>query len=653
MRLPTCVLVLIGGLAQASFAQQSVATSEKDFLQEMPLVLSVSRLAQRLDETPGAVTVLDRNMIRLSGARDVADLLRLVPGFQTSNSFEGDAPQASYHGAYNGYSSRIQVLVDGRAAYSPYLIGSIGPGLQLVAMNDIERIEVLRGSNSASYGARAFLGVINIVTRDPADTLGAKGSISLGDNGIQDTQASLGWSTDKANFRLGIDRRYDAGLAGSAGADRITRLNFRMDYRPSAIDEVQFRVGGYDTQAALGYFNDPGRPQRDRFYDSRYLQLDWRRNLSLDSDLALGYAHARESYEDVFLYPLPAPFFGTVVDIGGYALSDTLSLQHTLRISPQLRLVWGSELRREQVVSKPIYNTAAIQKVDFTRLFGNLEWRFASDALILNAGGLLERDSRGTDNFAPRVMLNWHMVPGQTLRVGASKAYRPPSSYETSGNVQFSTNGVVLQINRLSRGNVQAESVLARELGYLGEFPKLALSLDVRAFHEQIGNPIKSVGYDLPAGTTLFTNASGVSQTSDYVNAEDFSIHGLEYQLKWRPWMGAQLVVGQSLTTIDSADTVEATAAPKSATTLMWTQKLPGGLDFTLTHQAQSLAKLHTARETYAFNRTDVRLGWPFRVGTNKADLSLVIQNLGPSIVDFDNTLFFQRRAYVTFRIEQ
>jgi iron complex outermembrane recepter protein len=330
-----------------------------------------------------------------------------------------------------------------------------------------------------------------------------------------------------------------------------------------------------------------------------------------------------------------------------------LSLQHTLRLSPQLRIVWGTELRREQVASKPIYNTAAIQQVDFTRLFGNLEWRFADDSLVLNAGGLLERDSRGTDSFAPRVMLNWHVVPGQTLRMGASKAYRPPSTYETSSNVQFSTNGIVLQINRLSRGNVQAESVLSRELGYLGEFPKLALSLDVRAFHEQIGSPIKSLVYDLPPGSTLFTNASGISQTSDYINTEGFAIHGLEYQLKWRPWMGAQLVLGQSLTTIDSADPVEANAAPKSATTLMWTQKLPGGLDLTLTHQAQSLAKLHSARETYAFSRTDVRVGWPFRLGANKADLSLVVQNLGPSYADFDNTLFFQRRAFVTLRVEK
>ena len=72
--------------------------SEKDFLTDMPIVLSVSRLPQRLDETPGTVTVMDREMIQLSGARDIVDLLRLVPGFQVSTSFESSAPVVSYHG---------------------------------------------------------------------------------------------------------------------------------------------------------------------------------------------------------------------------------------------------------------------------------------------------------------------------------------------------------------------------------------------------------------------------------------------------------------------------------------------------------------------------------------------------------------------------
>ena len=134
-------LLMSVSLLNLTSAQSGPITSETDYLTDMPIVLSVSRLPQRLDETPGAVTILDRDMIRLSGARDVADLMRLVPGFQTSSSFESIGPQASYHGAFTRYSNHLQVLVDGRSVYSPYFIGSVEVGLQSVSLDDIERIE--------------------------------------------------------------------------------------------------------------------------------------------------------------------------------------------------------------------------------------------------------------------------------------------------------------------------------------------------------------------------------------------------------------------------------------------------------------------------------------------------------------------------------
>ena len=149
-------LALFGCLTTTAFAETPEPASEKDYLADVPIVLSVSRLPQRLSEVPGAVTIIDRQMIRMSGARDVADLLRFVPGFRVSNSFESNTPQGSYHTNLSDYSNHMQVMVDGRSVYSSYLQGSTGPGLQTVALDDIERIEVYRGSNSAAYGARVF-----------------------------------------------------------------------------------------------------------------------------------------------------------------------------------------------------------------------------------------------------------------------------------------------------------------------------------------------------------------------------------------------------------------------------------------------------------------------------------------------------------------
>lgn len=640
-----CLCVLLGWLGLAA-AQTPPPVSEKDFLTDLPVVLSVSRLPQRLDDTPGAVTVIDRDMIRLSGARDVADLMRLVPGFQTSMAFERIAPQASYHGGFGSYSNRLQVLVDGRSAYSPYFIGSIEPGLQTVAMEDIERIEVLRGSNSAAYGARAFLGVINIVTRDSVDTLGTQASLSSGNNGIGDARASLGWGADKATFRIGLDRRSDDGLLGSNGHNRLDRLNFRADLRPNASDEIQLRAGSLVIDAGKGFPANIDDLARDSRYATGYVQVDWRRVLGEDEDLALSYSHAQETYQDSFPYSLlPLGINDSVlIDASGSASNDTVSLQHSWRRGSSLRLVWGGELRRERITSRPAYNTDAALVTDFSRLFANVEWRPARN-LVLNAGAMAERSSSSGHSVAPRLMLNWHVAQGHTLRVGSSKAFRPPSTYEQFADVRYIWNGHLLEVTTLASGQVGAESVLARELGYLGTFAALQLNLDVRVFHERIGGFIRQLNGTRP---------------KDYANTEDFSQQGLEYQLKWQPWQGARFVFTQamvhsSLVNGDQkSDTGLALAAPRLANTITYFQKLPGNLDLSLMHQDSGTVTLQGAGrfDQVAMTRTDLRLAAPLRLGQQRGELALVLQNLGSPYHDFAPTFAFGRRTFVTLRIQ-
>jgi iron complex outermembrane receptor protein len=430
MKFAVYSLAVLSLLGRAALAQGTVSVSESEFLSDMPVVLSVSRLPQRLDETPGAVTVIDRAMIRRSGARDVADLLRLVPGFQVSTSFEADAPQVSYHGGFSEYSNRVQVLVDGRSVYSPFLIGSVALGLQTVGIQDIDHIEVLRGSNSATYGARAFLGVINIVTMDPIATLGTQASSALGENGVRDAQARVSWGDERAAFRLSLDRRADDGLAGANGHNQLGRVNLVADLRPAPGDEVQIRTGALGLVSGLGFANRPDKALHDRIYDSRYLQLDWRRTLSANEDFAIAVSHTGETYRDAFpLSLLPYGIRGSVdVSASGTAANDTISFQHTVRSSPDLRWVWGVELRREQVVSAGFYGTQSPLATNFDRLFGNTEWRL-TPSLLLNAGLMVEHSNVTGNNMAPRVMLNWHMAEGETLRFGVSKAFRPPQQF--------------------------------------------------------------------------------------------------------------------------------------------------------------------------------------------------------------------------------
>lgn len=633
-----CAWSLTGAIGQTR-----LAVSEKDFLADMPVVLSVSRLPQRLDETPGAVTILDRNTIRLSGARDVADLLRLVPGFRISNSFESNAPQGSYHISLGTFSNHIQVLVDGRSVYSPYLQGSTGPGLQTVALEDIERIEVLRGSNSAAYGARAFLGVVNIVTLDPLETLGVQAQVSSGENGIQDALVRLGLGDERASFRVGVDRRTDWGLVGASGPNRVTRFNTRADLHPTASDQIELRAGQTVLESGVGYSTLPGDDVRVRRAETSFFQLDWYRNLGLDSDLALKLSRTQELSRDNFPY-LPIP--GVVVDYGGRATSDNLSLQHTFRQGPDLRMVWGGELRREAVSSRPIYNTDAEFVNDFARLFGNAEWRLNRNWL-LNAGGMLEHSNIDGHSFSPRLMLNWHFAEGQTLRYGVSQAFRPPSAFEKFSNVRYYLGDVLLDSTKVARGGVKPEKILAREIGYLGYFPELRLNLDVRIFDEEVRGFINKINYNLPGSGVLDSNAI------DYVNSENFNIRGIEYQLKWQPWRGGQLVLGQSFSSSDQFISGNYPKLPFASTSLMVTQKLPGGMDLSVMYQ--QVDPTHFAGVDLpapAMSRTDLRLAMPLRLGAKRGEVSLVVQNLGPSYQDYLPETYFRRQAFLTLKLE-
>ena len=631
---------------QSGWAQTSAVVSEKDFFEEMPIVLSVSRLPQRLDETPGAVTIIDRDMIRRSGARDVADLLRGVPGFQVSTSFQSVAPLASYHGAFSMFSNRIQLLIDGRSAYSPFFIGSIGSGLQTVALEDIERIEVLRGSNSAAYGARAILGVINIVTRHSTDTVGTQVAVSVGENGIRDEQARVGWSAGAATYRLNVDRRADDGLSGTNDKNQVNRFNFRSDLRLNLHDELQLRFGQFSINAGKGFAGDIGRPLRGSYFDASYAQMDWRRSLNPDEDLALTLSHAQERYQDNFPYALQniSPLFGIndiyTVENSGQASSDTLTLQHTFRKGPMTRVVWGGEFRSERVSSLGLYDTASPFITDFTRLFGNLEWHVLP-ALVLNAGAMYEKSSVTGETLAPRVMLNWHVSDGHTLRVGVSKAFRPPSTFEQFANVRYVWNGLLLGVNTLASGKVVPESVLARELGYLGDFPRWGLNLDVRVFHEQIN------GFIRPQNNT---------SVRDYANDENFPIRGLEYQLKWRPWQGGQIAFNQAYTKIDSHifDSSSVFAAPRLASSLSFFQNLPGNMGLTLSHQDNGTAILAGSglSSRVAMTRTDLRLSKSLQWGARRGEVALVLQNMGLPYEDFSIGHNFDPRVFVSLRLE-
>ena len=163
---------------ESSAENIDILLSEEDFFYELPLVLSLARLAQPADEARIATTVIDRHMIEASGATEIFEVLRLVPGMSVAYQ-DSVFPTASYHGLSSSYSRRMQVLIDGRSVYDP-AVGDLLWQSVPVALDNIERIEVIRGPSASSHGANSFLGVISITTRRPSDSSGIYSNASSG-----------------------------------------------------------------------------------------------------------------------------------------------------------------------------------------------------------------------------------------------------------------------------------------------------------------------------------------------------------------------------------------------------------------------------------------------------------------------------------------
>ncbi|NVO07236.1 MAG: TonB-dependent receptor, partial [Rhodoferax sp.] len=577
-----------------------------------------------------------------------------VPGFQTTTSFETDAPMATYHGRSDDWANRIQVLVDGRSVYSSLLQGSAGIGWQTLALDDIERIEVLRGSNSATYGARAFLGVVNIISRDVRETNGASALVTSGDNGIADAGLSVGWSQSDASFRVSADRVGDNGLQGAFGKNSTERLNFASHIALEQGAELELRAGGVGIYAGRGDPTDTaGNPARRWFMGSQFVQVDWRRALSDVQDLAISASHTENRNRDNFSYMQPGPYFLAPIDFGGDEYVDTITAQHTLRISPALRAVWGAELRRERVVSPSQFDQLGGVASNYLRVFGSAEWRI-SDRLLLNSGALVESSDMAGDSLSPRLMLNWRLAPGHTLRAGASTAFRPPSAFEKYGRVQYydvrgqNPTGYYT----FNNGTVVPEQLFSQELGYYFAPGDGALSGDVRLFREEITDGISATEVSIIPGV----------RPRQSLNGQNLTIQGMELQANWALSPATKLYLAQSWTGIDvhSSPGVETRyraehGAPRYAASLTLMRSFATGTRLSLMHQqADDVALMSISDNKWLFSmqRTDVRLAQDLRITGKKAELALVLQNLGEPYQDGDWKFRFERRAMLSLKVE-
>lgn len=670
------MLVGVLGLAYAGLGL-AVELSEQDYFDELPTILTVSRLAQPINETPGAVTVIDRETIRRSGARELADVLRLVPGYMVSG-YNGANPSASYHAPLDDFGIRNLVVIDGRPVYSAYYFGGTSRGMMGVLLEDIERIEVLRGSNSAAYGANAMFGVINIITRNPVDTHGAEASVTGGEGGIKDNYARYGWGNENASFRLSTGRRNDSGYGNSHDDKIMSQLNFRGDLRPTSDQEVMIAAGAAQLASGEGFPGKAGNPERTVGWNNLYLQGQWKRQASETEELKVSASFDQEDLQDSFVSAIDP---SVVVSSSGRGRRLNLEFQHQLMLAPQVRAVWGVGYKYEDAVSRPLYNTADSVAIHEERLFGNLEWRFHPQWL-LNASGFAGYHSRTGQYFSPRLMANYLVTPDHVLRLGGTESTRSPTLFELASDARLypmaAANllaagelipGLIATANQLnpthpypyrvfySNGTVSTEKLRVQELGYFGNFRELKLTLDVRAYVETLRDLISKEfgtvpGYVVPplvpfAGTSIPTQV--------FVNTSGFKTRGLEYQLRWKPLDKTEIWINQSFQRTIWEGGADKSYAPTYATSIAWFQKLPYDFDLSVIHQSTGSMSWSKAAEALpSLRRLDLRLAKFFKVGGTRAEASVTVQALNGSMPAYQSGTgyTFERRAFGTLRLE-
>jgi iron complex outermembrane receptor protein len=582
----------------------------------------------------------------------------------------------------------MQLLVDGRSVYSLHLGGSVGPGLQTVALDDIERIEIFRGPNSATYGARAFMGSINIITRDLVDTQGVMVRLTQGagrhgagvdDWGVQLGSIAGGDATAKTNhandgvgftgWRLSADRRLDEGLLGAGGPVEVQRVNVRADANLSDRDQLSFRAGQSQIESWIGqHYEFPGLHTRG--VTTSYAQVDWNRYLDENADLSVQLSHTDERVVEqergTLEHPLPGyDGEGVLYDRSGTTGSTNLLAQHTWRLSPALRWVWGGELRRETSDSYALYARHQPYIEDFARLFGNVEWHFAEDWL-LNAGALIEYSSMTQEyETAPRLMLNWNVgqtgAARHTLRAGASRAFRPASMFERKADVRYydpQTGEEIGYEYDAALGDLsRPERVDSVELGWLVDAGS-ALSFDVRVFQERVHGVI------MDQRVAIKTGGQFSNRVVTYVNGPDFDAQGVEAQLLWRPWGGAQLHYAYTQYTSDQYINLRLNRPERNvyvpdqtSHSLLFAQRLPGGWSFSVWdyYMGERIYPNSTAIAS-PYNRVDARLAKTLNLGQatapdRQAELALTVQSMEGAEADDVPKLRFQRRVFLTLQM--
>lgn len=540
----TAILVnLAGGLLGIGLF--SSVNAKEDGLLDLSLeelmnvdVTSVSKKAEPLAQAAAAVFVITGEDLRRSGVTSIPEALRMAPGVQVGR-IDANKWAISVRGFNGRFSNKLLVLLDGRTLYTP-LFSGVFWDVQDTLLEDVERIEVVRGPGATLWGANAVNGVINIITKRAADTQGAfvtagAGSEEKGFVGLR----SGGAISDDAHYRVyGKFFRRDGGkqlVSGEDGKDdwQQVRGGFRVDFDTSATDAFTVQGDAYTGDSGetvtASRLNPPFRFDTKDEQDVAGVNLlgRWTRTFDDDSALSLQAFYDRTDRS------------ATLID----EVRDTLDLEFQHRFSPfaQHELVWGLGYRFSHDDFGSNFTVSLQPDSESLNLFNAFvqdEITLIEDRLRVTVGSKFEHNDFTGFEVQPSVRALWTPSERQALWGSISRAVRTPSRSESDGRLR-GILGIVppnpaapipvpTVIGVLGNDNLESEEVISYELGFRMQ-PADAFSFDIAAFYNNFDNFRGSVQR---APTFEFTHIFVPVQV---VNATDAETYGVEVSAELRP----------------------------------------------------------------------------------------------------------------------
>ncbi|MCP4597839.1 TonB-dependent siderophore receptor [Neptuniibacter sp.] len=653
--------------------------TEEDVFIDIPLVTSATHFPQKLTETPAAITIITQNMIEASGALNIPDLFRLVPGMQVFH-VNSNKMGVTYHGMTDDFPSRMEVMINGRSIYIPLLSTVVWEALG-ISVDDVDHIEVVRGSNVPTHGSNAFLGAINIITKSPVSRSGTSVKATAGALGTENVTVRHSNSTEELQYTLSAGSLKNDGIDfyDDAGHSKFVSLSGSMT--PNLIDTVYFDVGVTSGYAYRGDGNKSDLIQANfspREHHSNYQDIRWNRILDNQAEFQLRYTRSyldleTDNFDAAGLAVhenLPLWIADSLINANnGIAPKDgergevethDIGVQYKASATTNIKMVTGSSFRYERAKSDVLLQNENNSWVDETswKLYGNVEYR-ATDKITLNAGAMFEESSivGGTTSF--RTAVNYALSNSSTIRAAYSHAHRMPSLLEANSAYSVNLLGPV-DIYSVPYRDMEPEEINSFEVGYLYIWPESSSQVEIRAFYEDVTDAIVR-GKKLPA-----MDADGDLDIS--TNNADWINQGIEAQFKWESVASHQSSIVFNYSYVDSEGSwnrgyyppetdrivpLDSVVPVHTASILLSTKPTPSSL-IGLSHYymdhvewLEGFSDKVSGRTNYT--RTDLKLSNTFTLNAeSEFELSLIIQNLfDKEYGEFYANNLFERRVYL------